>query len=289
MRNNMTIHERFHQYELLLRWDKPIGTLLLLWPTLTAVLLANNGHPSAELTFIFFIGVFIMRAAGCIINDLADRKFDKYVHRTQTRPLTAKTIKTLEALIVLFILLTIALILVLQLNLYSLILAIIGILLSVIYPFMKRWIPLPQGILSIVFNIGILMAFAASNNSIYFSGWLLFLLALIWTIAYDSMYAMSDKEDDLKLGLKSSVILFDKNDRTIIASLQIGVVFLLLLLGVIEQLNHWFYIGIFFTLLTFIYQQWLIYNREPALCLQAFSNNHWSWFFIFFSVYLSFH
>ncbi len=284
----MTIHERLHQYSLLIRWHRPIGTLLILWPVLAALLIATNGHPPAKLIFIFVVGVFVMRAAGCIVNDIIDIQFDKHVARTQTRPLTAGTIKIWEAMLLLIILLLISLVLVLMLNIYSLVLACIGILLTVIYPFTKRFFSLPQGILGLVFNLGILMAFAASNNYISFTGWLLFFIAVIWTIAYDTMYAIGDREDDLKLGLNSSAIWFGKHDRLIIAFLQVVVLITLIILGLLINANSWYYASIFVVLLSFVYQQWMLIERKPDQCLAAFTNNHWSWFFIFFGVYLNF-
>lgn len=285
----MTFLERTHEYGQLIRWHKPIGSLLILWPVLAALSLANHGQIPALLLFIFVLGTFVMRAAGCILNDLADMKFDKHVARTQNRPLTTGTVKVWEALILLAGLLIIALALVLQLNLYCLILAVIGVLLSIVYPFMKRFIPLPQGVLGIVFNLGTPMAYAASHNTLPFSGWLLFVISILWTIAYDTMYAMSDRKDDMTLGLKSSAIWFGKKDRCIVGLLQLVVLVLLILLGLITQLNLWFYLGILATGLSFMYQQFLIKRREPLPCLQAFTNNHWSWFFIFFGAYLSFH
>jgi len=278
-----------HEYGQLIRWHKPAGSLLILWPVLTALCLANKGQAPALLMFIFVSGTFIMRSAGCVINDLADMKFDRYVTRTQNRPLTIGTVKIWEALALLACLLGAALLLVLQLNLYCRVLAVIAVFLTAIYPFMKRFISFPQGILGIVFNFGILMAYAASKNTIPFSGWLLFITSIIWTIAYDTMYAISDREDDLKLGLKSSAIWFGKHDRGIVGILQITVLILLMLIGLITQLTFWFYLGILAAGLTFLYQQLLIKNREPLLCHQAFTNNHWSWFFIFFGAWLSFH
>jgi len=286
---SMTIYKRLQQYALLIRWNKPIGTLLLLWPTLAALCIATEGHPSALLTFIFVTGVFAMRSAGCIINDIIDRNIDKHVARTETRPLTAATISMTEAIILLVILLLISLILILFLNRTVLIIAIIGVVLSFIYPFMKRFIPLPQGVLGLVFNLGILMVFAACENLLSISAWLLFIIAIIWTISYDTLYAMSDRVYDLKLGLKSSAIWFGHHDKFIVGILQITVLIGLLILGYIINANLWFYSAVIATMLSFIYQQFLIKNRDPNLCLKTFTNNHWSWFFIFFGLFLNYH
>lgn len=284
----MTSFDRLHQYSLLIRWDKPIGTLLLLWPTLTALLIATAGRPSASLVFIFVLGVFVMRSAGCIINDIIDIKFDKHVLRTQSRPLTNGNIKILEASIILAAFLVVAFGLVLFLNLYCLLLAIIGVVLTVIYPFMKRFFKLPQGVLGLVWSLGILMAFAASQNTLPYIAWFLFFIAIIWTIAFDTLYAMSDRDDDIALGLKSSAIWFGKHDRCIVAILQSTVVICLLILGLLINAKIIFYLSIIATLLSFLYQQWLIKDRDRTQCLAAFINNQWSWFFIFFGVYLSY-
>lgn len=280
--------QRLHQYGLLIRWHKPAGTLLLLWPVLTALLIATAGRPSANLVFIFVTGVFVMRAVGDIINDLIDMKFDRHVARTKTRPLTSGAIQIWEAVILLMVLLCIALALVLFLNFYCFVLACFGVALTIIYPFMKRFIKLPQGVLGIVWNLGIPMAFAASNNSVPFIGWFLFIIAIIWTIAYDTFYAMCDRADDIKLGLQSSAIWFGFYDRIITAVLQATVLIGLLILGLLLKTNAWFYLGIIAVFCSFLYQQWLIKDRNPERCLAAFTNNHWSWFFVFFGMYLNF-
>lgn len=283
----MTMLTRLHQYGLLIRWNKPIGTLLLLWPTLAALFLATQGKPSAALLVIFTAGVFVMRAAGCILNDFADLKFDKHVNRTKERPLTSGKIHLLEAAVILVFLLLVAFGLVLLLNTYSMIIAVVGVILSVVYPLTKRFFQLPQGVLGIVFNLGILMAYAASLNHIPLSGWMFFVIAVIWTVAYDSLYAMSDIKDDIKLGLNSSAIWFGNHDKKIIAALQLCVIVLLLIFGWFKGFDIWFYLGVAATTLTFVYQQLLIIKRKPELCLAAFVNNHWSWFFVFFGIYLS--
>lgn len=284
----MTLEERLHQYGLLIRWHSPKVILLLLWPVLTALLIATAGRPSASLVFIFVSGVFVMRAAGDIINDIIDMKFDRHVARTKNRPLTSGTVKIWEAVILLIVLLCIALILVLFLNGYCFVLACIGIVLTIIYPFMKRFIKLPQGVLGIVWNLGIPIAFAASHNSVPFIGWFLFIIAIIWTIAYDTFYAMCDRADDEKLGLQSSAIWFASYDRIITANLQAVVLIGLFILGLLLKTNVWFYLAIIAVFFSFLYQQWLIKDRNPQQCLAAFSNNHWSWFFVFFGTFLNF-
>lgn len=288
MNLNLTINSTLlNSFSKLIRWDKPIGTLLLLWPTLTALWLASNGQPHALILFVFICGVFLMRAAGCIINDIADRKIDRQIIRTKDRPLTTNEISIKSAFIFLFILLLIAFLLVLQLNRFTIIMAFIGLITTAIYPFLKRFTNLPQLGLGIAFNWGILMAFTAEQNFIPLVGFVFYLSGLLITIAYDTMYAMVDREDDLKARIKSTAILFAENDRLIIASLQTTAFFLLLIVGLLLKLNAWYYAGLTAWIVLIIYQHFLIKDRKPELCFKAFLNNHWSWFMIFFGVVLA--
>jgi len=268
-------------YWQLARLDKPIGSLLLLWPTFWALWLAAEGFPSFSLLLIFTLGVFVMRSAGCVINDFADRHFDGHVKRTSARPLPSGRVTTVKALLFFGFLVLIAFLLVLQLNLFTIYLSFGGVLLAAIYPFMKRITNLPQLVLGMAFSWSIPMAYAAVSGSLSITCWLLFAANLFWTIAYDTMYAMVDRDDDLRIGVKSTAILFGENDKLYIACLQI---ITLLLLGVIGWVNN--STGVyFFSLLIagmlFVYQQWLIRNRERTACFRAFMNNNLVGMFIF--------
>lgn len=274
-------------YKRLIRWDRPIGTWLLLWPTLSALWLASKGHPQASLLCIFILGAMCTRAAGCIINDILDRDFDGFVERTQSRPLAQKEMSIKEALTVCVVLLLISLIMVLQLNRLCLFIAVVSIALMAIYPLMKRWIPWPQVVLGAIFN-GVLMAYAAEQDAISWSGWLLYFVSWLWTISYDSFYAMADSKDDRIVGIKSIALYFDKRMPTVAMIMQGVIVSLLILLGVGLGLNHWYYWGLTAVLLTFIYQQYLIRQFDPSLCFKAFLNNHYSWFYLFFGIFLSY-
>lgn len=272
----------------LIRWNKPVGSLLLLWPTLTAVWTAGAGHPHAKIIFVFLIGTFLMRAAGCIINDFADRQFDGHVERTKQRPLVAGKLSSQQALIYFGILCFAAFLLVLLLNLYAIILAIFALGFAIAYPFLKRVTHWPQLGLGIAFSFGVPMAYAAQLNHVPFEGWLLFLLSLIWTIAYDTQYAMVDREDDLKIGIKSTAILFGNADALIVGFMQVAVLGLLFLFGTFNGFNFWYFLSVLICTGLFIYQLSLTKTGEPANCLKAFINNHWAWMIIFIGVVLSY-
>lgn len=274
----------FKNYVSLIRLDKPIGTFLLLWPTLMALWIANHGNPSWKLLAIFITGVFLMRAAGCVVNDLADRKFDGHVNRTRQRPLATNKISVTQAVILLIALLIPAFCLALQLNPFCILLAFFAAALTIIYPFTKRFTHLPQIVLAITWNVGILMAFAASTKAIPPHAWLLYLIGCLWTIAYDTQYAMADREDDLKIGIKSTAILFGHADNFIITSLQIIILSLLFLLGQRLQFNKFFYLSLLITTGLFVYQYTLTHDRNPQNCLKAFLNNQWGLFVIFLGV-----
>lgn len=276
------------QYLILMRLHKPIGMFLLLWPTLWAILIASHGHPSLEIVIIFVAGTFFMRSAGCIINDIADRQFDGHVFRTRERPLITQQVTLKEALILFALLCGISFVLVLTLNLHTLLLAIPALLLTLVYPFMKRFMHMPQLILGLAFSWGIPMAFAAIQNTVPLIGWLIMLANILWTIAYDTEYAMVDREDDLKIGVKSSAILFGMHDRLIIASLQMGTLILLMAAGSLEMLNKWYILSLGIAALLMLYQYGLIYQRKPEQCFKAFKNNHWVGMVITLGIFLSY-
>lgn len=277
------------QYLILMRLHKPIGIFLLLWPTLWAVLISSHGHPSLWILIIFILGTLFMRSAGCIINDIADRQFDGHVFRTRERPLITQQVTLKEALLLFTLLCGISFGLALTLNLHTLLLAIPALLLTMIYPFMKRFMHMPQLILGLAFSWGIPMAFVAIQNTVPFTAWLMMLANILWTIAYDSEYAMVDREDDLKIGVKSSAILFGRYDRFIIALLQISSLVLLMIVGSLEMLNKWYDISLGLVVLLMLYQDSLIYQRNPEQCFKAFKNNHWVGTVITLGIFLSYH
>lgn len=275
-------------YFSVMRLDKPIGFLLLLWPTLTALWIAGQGKPAPYLIFIFICGVFLTRAAGCVINDFADRDFDRYVQRTQARALTTGMISQKNALLLCGLLFLSAFLLVLFLNKLTITLSIVALALATIYPFMKRYTHFPQVVLGMAFSWGIPMAFAAQTGKIPQTAWLLYLIAILWTTAYDTMYGMVDRDDDLKLQLKSTAIFFGKYDKLAIGLLQISVLALLIILGGILNYNFYYYAGIFCTGLFFIYQQFLIAARQPQNCFKAFLNNNYALLAVFVSVMVNY-
>ncbi|TQV62377.1 MAG: 4-hydroxybenzoate octaprenyltransferase [Halothiobacillaceae bacterium] len=266
---------RLGHYARLTRLDKPVGIALLLWPTLWALWLAADGVPHALNLLVFAAGVVLMRSAGCAINDYADRDFDPHVERTRDRPLAAGLIRPREALAVFAALSLAAFLLVLLLDPVVLKLSVVGLLLAASYPFMKRWHHLPQVHLGIAFSWAIPMAYAAESGGINLAALLLFLANVLWTVAYDTMYAMADREDDIRIGVKSTAILFGRHDRLIIGLLQIATIDLLLIVGVIEGLGWAFDLGLAVAAGLALWQQWLIRQREPAACIAAFKNNPW--------------
>lgn len=268
--------EKLRHYALLVRLDRPIGIYLLLWPTLWALWIAAQGVPDTTILLVFVAGVVLMRSAGCAINDYADRDFDPHVARTKTRPLAAGLITAKEALGVFLVLSLVAFLLALLLNGLTIALSLVAVLLAATYPFMKRFHHLPQVHLGAAFAWAIPMAFTAISGEMPpLLAWLLFVAALLWTTAYDTMYAMCDREDDLKIGVKSSAILFGQHDRWVIGVLQVFTLLLLGLVGYLAGRGLWFWAGLLLAAGFAIYQQWLIRNREPLPSLQAFLNNHW--------------
>jgi 4-hydroxybenzoate polyprenyltransferase len=265
---------RFWLYWRLARFDKPIGTFLVLWPTLWALWLAAEGKPSWPILLVFVLGAITMRAAGCVINDVADRDIDGRVERTHQRPLATGLIGVKQALLFFVGLCSIALLLVLQLNMQTIFWSFGALALATIYPFMKRFTFLPQVFLGAAFAWSIPMAFAAVTESVPRVAWLLFTATLLWTVAYDTMYAMVDRDDDLKIGVKSTAILFGSADRSIIAILQVLVILALCMIGDQLDLGQFYFLGIVCAATLFVYQQHLIRLRYREDCFRAFLNNN---------------
>jgi 4-hydroxybenzoate polyprenyltransferase len=274
-------------YFRLMRLDKPIGIYLLLWPALWALFLAADGWPRLDLIIIFVLGVTIMRSAGCVINDYADRKIDKLIERTQHRPITSGEITAKSALILFFILMLIAFGLVLMTNSLTIQLAFIAAGLAILYPFTKRWTHLPQFVLGLAFAMSVPMAFAATNGSVPVGAWWVFVATVIWTVIYDTMYAMADREDDLKIGVKSTAVLFAKSDKLIIGMLQICLFLLLLKISGIFNLAIFYDISLILTAFLMIYHQKMIKNREKTACFQAFLHNNFIGMVILIGIALS--
>ena len=267
--------ERIIQYALLARMHQPIGTLLLLWPTLWALWIAGAGEPDAAIVAVFVAGVFVMRSAGCVINDFADRKVDPHVRRTMNRPIASGKVKPGEALGVFAALCLVGFALVLTLNWLAVKYSFAALALAASYPFMKRWTYLPQVHLGIAFGWGIPMAFAALANEVPPLAWLLLTGVVAWAVAYDTMYAMVDREDDLRVGVKSSAILFGDADRFFVGASQVAVLAVLVLAGRQAELGVFHDAATALSALLFLYQQHLIRDREPAACFKAFLNNNW--------------
>ncbi len=266
---------RLGLYAQLIRFEKPIGFYLLLWPTLWALAVAGKGSPDGWILFVFVVGTFLMRSAGCAINDYADRDIDLHVARTRERPLTSGKIAPGEVLAVFAVLALIAFLLVLSLNRFTIMLSLGGLLLAASYPFMKRFHYLPQVHLGAAFGWAIPMAFAALTDEVPKEAWLLYVANLVWTVAYDSMYSMVDREDDLKLGVKSTAILFGDYDRVMIAVFQILFLLTLVLVGVDLEFTAAYYLGLGVATLLMAYEQFLIADRAPAHYFSAFLHNHW--------------
>lgn len=258
-----------------MRMDKPIGIYLLLWPTIWALWFAAQGTPEWHFLVIFIAGVILTRSAGCVINDYADRNFDGSVERTANRPLVTGVVTPSQAIGLFVWLMIIAFILVLFLNWNTILLSLVAVLLASSYPFMKRYTYLPQFVLGMAFSWGIPMAYMAIQNQIPVWGWWLYLINLLWTVAYDTQYAMVDRDDDIKIGLKSTAILFGPLDKLIIGVLQLAVIGMLGALGFYQGLLWPFHVALGFAATLFIYQQWLIKDRDRDKCFRAFLNNHY--------------
>lgn len=280
------IHPRGPDFVQLMRLDRPIGTWLLLWPTLWALWLAADGLPDIRVLIIFVLGVVGMRAAGCVINDYADRNIDGHVTRTRARPLATGKITPREALITFGILVAICAFLVLLTNRLTILLSLGGLALAALYPFCKRFTFYPQVVLGAAFSWAIPMAFAAQTGELPPMLWLLYLANLIWTVAYDTEYAMCDREDDLQIGVKSTAILFGEADRAVIGLLQGLTLVCLLVAGARFDLGLFFYLGLLCMLAGFVWQQRLIRDRDPQQCLRAFLSNHWAGMAVFIGLAL---
>ncbi|WP_226374618.1 4-hydroxybenzoate octaprenyltransferase [Pantoea stewartii] len=278
---------KWQAYSRLMRIDKPIGTLLLLWPTLWALWLANRAMPPLPVLIVFVAGVFVMRAAGCVINDYADRKVDGHVERTKLRPLASGAVTAKEAKMLFVVLGLIAFGLVLSMNLMTIMLSVVGLALAWVYPFMKRYTHLPQVVLGAAFGWAIPMAWAAVSESLPLVCWLVFFANICWTVAYDTQYAMVDREDDLKIGVKSTAILFGQYDKLIIGLLQLATLGLMALVGTRLHLNGAFYWTLLLAGGLFVYQQKLIAKRARQACFQAFLNNNYVGLVLFLGVLMN--
>ena len=267
-----------------MRLDRLVGSFLLLWPTLAALWLAAEGTPPTHLIVVFTAGVFVMRAAGCVVNDVADRRFDALVERTAERPLATGALTVRQALGLFAVLSLAALSLLFWLNEPARLLAIVGFGVSVLYPFTKRWTHWPQVVLGIAFSWGILMAFAAVTGGVPSVGWLLFAASLLWIVAYDTLYAMVDRPDDLKAGIKSTAILFGEADRLMVGILQGGALFGFAMVGTHRGFGLVYGSALVVILALFGYQQFLIRRRERIECFRAFLNNTWVGFTLFFAI-----
>ncbi|GAA3610190.1 4-hydroxybenzoate octaprenyltransferase [Gibbsiella greigii] len=279
---------KWQAYSHLMRIDKPIGSLLLLWPTLWALWLAGQGGPSWSVLAVFVLGVFLMRAAGCVVNDYADRAFDGHVKRTANRPLPSGRVSEKEAKILFVTLVLLSFLLVLTLNAMTIWLSLAALALAWMYPFMKRVTHLPQVVLGAAFGWSIPMAYAAVSEALPLSCWLLLLANICWTVAYDTLYAMVDRDDDVRIGIKSTAILFGRHDKLIVGLLQFATLLLLLWVGYLSQLGGAYYWSLLLGGALFIHQQRLIATRERDACFQAFLNNNYVGLVLFIGIALSY-
>ncbi len=282
------IQQKWQAVKLITRMDKPIGTYLLLWPTYWALWIASDGWPSLHLLVVFSLGVFIMRSAGCVINDFADRKIDGKVERTKNRPLVSGMMTSNEAINLFGLLIGMALGLVLTLSWPTIYLSVVALLLASLYPFMKRYTQFPQVVLGAAFSWGMIMAFAEAQGEIPLVAWMLFIANLTWTVAYDTMYAMVDREDDLKIGVKSTAILFNNNDKRIIGLLQLMTLAILWTVGDMLAFGWPYQLSLVIAAALFSYQQLLISDRQRQPCFQAFLHNHWVGMVIFCGIFVEY-
>jgi len=281
-------YDKFKQYLLLIRLNRPIGIFLLLWPTLWGLWIASEGFPNTKILVVFLFGIFLMRSAGCILNDIIDKDFDKFVARTQNRPLASDKLSSIEAFIVAISLIFIAFLLVLTTNTLTVQLSFVAIILAGTYPFLKRHTYLPQFFLGLTFGWSIPMAFAATTNSIPKIAWLLLIANILWAVVYDTIYAMIDREDDLKIGIKSTAILFDDADIFIIGLIQSLVLIALIVIGQQASLNTIYYFSLIIGGCLFLYQLYLIRNRDQKKCMQAFLNNNWFGLVVFIGLFINY-
>ncbi|MCF7201366.1 4-hydroxybenzoate octaprenyltransferase [Pseudomonas oligotrophica] len=270
------LHPRAWDFIQLMRWDRPIGIYLLLWPTLTALWIAGEGQPGIANLVIFTLGVFLMRSAGCVINDFADRNFDGHVQRTRERPMATGRVKPREGWLLFAVLVALSFGLVLLTNATTVWLSFGALAVASLYPFMKRYTYYPQVVLGAAYSWGILMCFTAERGSLPPEAWLLFVANVVWTVAYDTYYAMADREDDLKIGIKSTAILFGDADRVVILTLQCLALFCLLLAGARFELGLWFHAGLLVALGLYLWEFRQTRTRERLACFHAFLHNHWA-------------
>lgn len=282
------IRRRLVLYARLARMDKPIGTLLLLWPTLWALWIAAEGLPSLHLLLVFTIGTFLARSAGCAVNDFADRDIDPQVARTVGRPLAAGEIQPREAIAVALVLLLIAFLLVLTTDRFTVLLSLGAIPLLALYPYMKRHTYIPQFFLGLAFSWGIPMAFAAQSGSLTSITWLLYVANVLWVVIFDTIYAMVDREYDIRIGVKSTAILFADADRVIIGIMQVMLLTALVILGLQLQLGGIYYLSLLLVTAIMLYHQYLIRNRSPEGCFRAFLNNNWLGAAVFAGLFFSY-
>ncbi|MFI4937518.1 MAG: 4-hydroxybenzoate octaprenyltransferase [Candidatus Berkiellales bacterium] len=286
-KNNFKNQKWFH-YLCLMRLHRPVGIWLLLWPTLMALWIAGAGSPSWRLVLVFTLGTIVMRSAGCVINDFADRKIDGFVQRTKLRPLVINTVTPREAIFLFIFLLVLSFWLLGMTNKMTMLLSLIAVLLATSYPFMKRYTYFPQVVLGAAYGWAIPMAFAAQSEKLPLICWLLFGASLLWTVAYDTQYAMVDREDDKKIGIKSTAILFGKYANAMIALLEVLALALLIKMGQIADLGVAFYLSLAIVTVLGFYQQWLTRNSEPSACFRAFLNNQWIGALLFVGVLLGY-
>jgi len=283
-----TLAQKWLAIKLITRMDKPIGTYLLLWPTYWALWIASDGWPSFHLFIVFSFGVFIMRSAGCVINDIADIKVDGEVERTKNRPLIIGLMTKKQAWQLFGLLIGCAFALVLTLSWPTIFLSVIALILAASYPFMKRYTQLPQVVLGAAFSWGMIMAFSEETGGVPLVAWLLFSANLLWTVAYDTMYAMVDREDDLKIGVKSTAILFNEHDKRVIGFLQLSMLCLLFTVGEMLAFGWPYFLSLVVCAGFFSYQQLLIINRERDKCFKAFLHNHWAGMAIFIGIFIEY-
>ena len=277
-----------HQYARLMRLDKPVGIWLLLWPTLWALWIAGEGRPEGRVLIVFLCGVVVTRSAGCVINDFADRDFDRQVRRTADRPLATGRVGRAEALVLFLALGLVAVGLALTLPPLARLLAVAGAVLMVTYPLMKRFVQIPQLYLGAAFGWGVPMAFGTLQGEIPRLGWLLFVVAVLWAIVYDTMYAMVDREDDRRAGIKSTAILFGDADRAVIAAVQAMILYAFVLVADAIGLGGWFLAGLTAGAMFFLHGLWLIRDRHPAGCFRAFNNAHYFGLCVFTGIALDY-
>lgn len=277
---------QLRNYGKLMRLDKPIGIWLLLWPTLWGLWLAGEGTPDQGLFVVFVLGVIVMRSAGCVLNDFVDRKIDPYVERTRTRPIASGAVTPLEALTLFAALCFIAIGLATMLNRPAQLLAIVAASLTVAYPFVKRYVSIPQFVLGAAFGWAVPMAFAAQTGRTPELAWLVFGTAMIWAVIYDTFYAMVDREDDLKVGVKSTAILFGEVDLFVVAGLQLLMLLALTLIGFRAELSTWYYLSVVAAGALMAWHLWLARDRQPAGCFAAFLHNHHIGLVVFIGIVL---